>query len=219
MGKSIIPFKFEDSSLNSIFYEASLCNNTSKFFYFQSLATLTPNVQKYKIIITDNYMLKKISNQNFKCNRFFLIDVPNRISKDLNIDSEVIKIRIPFKMNDLYLRIENTINQVNINSERLLEYKYFTYDPSMRELSNQVSSLRFTEKESQIFTLLLESNKEYISKKDLLDRVWSYGEEIDTHTLETHIYALRKKIEIKLNIEAVIMFEEKKGYYLDKSAL
>ena len=122
-------------------------------------------------------------------------------------------------MNDIYQRIESTLNQVNINNERLLKYKYFTYDPSMRELSNQVSSLRFTEKESQIFTLLLESKKEYISKKDLLSRVWSYGEEIDTHTLETHVYALRKKIESKLNIKELIMFEEKKGYYLNKSTL
>ena len=219
MGKSIIPFNFEDPSLNTIFKEASLCENASKFFYFQSLETLKPNIKKYKIIITDNHVIKKILNQNFKCNRFFLIDVGNRISKDLNIDTEVIKIQIPFKMNDIYQRIESTLNQVNINNERLLKYKYFTYDPSMRELSNQVSSLRFTEKESQIFTLLLESNKEYISKKDLLSRVWSYGEEIDTHTLETHVYALRKKIESKLNIKELIMFEEKKGYYLNKSTL
>tara|TARA_Y200000002_G_scaffold215753_1_gene178058 strand:- start:246 stop:905 length:660 start_codon:yes stop_codon:yes gene_type:complete len=219
MGKSIIPFNFEDPSLNTIFKEASLCENASKFFYFQSLETLKPNIKKYKIIITDNHVIKKILNQNFKCNRFFLIDVGNRISKDLNIDTEVIKIQIPFKMNDIYQRIESTLNQVNINNERLLKYKYFTYDPSMRELSNQVSSLRFTEKESQIFTLLLESKKEYISKKDLLSRVWSYGEEIDTHTLETHVYALRKKIESKLNIKELIMFEEKKGYYLNKSTL
>ena len=219
MGKSIIPFNFEDPSLNTIFKEASLCENASKFFYFQSLETLKPNIKKYKIIITDNHVIKKILNQNFKCNKFFLIDVGNRISKDLNIDTEVIKIQIPFKMNDIYQRIESTLNQVNINNERLLKYKYFTYDPSMRELSNQVSSLRFTEKESQIFTLLLESKKEYISKKDLLSRVWSYGEEIDTHTLETHVYALRKKIESKLNIKELIMFEEKKGYYLNKSTL
>ena len=122
-------------------------------------------------------------------------------------------------MNEICQRIENILNQVNINNERLVKYKYSTYDPSLRELSNQVSSLRFTEKENQIFNLLLESNKEYISKKDLLKRVWSYGEGIDTHTLETHVYALRKKIENKLNIKDLIMFEESKGYYLNKSVL
>ena len=46
-----------------------------------------------------------------------------------------------------------------------------------------------------------------------------YGDDIDTHTLETHVYALRKKIEDKLNIKNLIMFEEKKGYKLNKSLL
>ena len=58
-----------------------------------------------------------------------------------------------------------------------------------------------------------------ISKKDLLNKVWSYGEGIDTHTVETHVYALRKKIETKLKMKDLIMFEEKKGYYLNKSIL
>ena len=59
----------------------------------------------------------------------------------------------------------------------------------------------------------------YITKKDLLDKVWSYGEGIDTHTLETHIYALRKKIDSKLHIKDRIMFEEKKGYYINREIL
>ena len=49
--------------------------------------------------------------------------------------------------------------------------------------------------------------------------VWSYNEDIDTHTLETHIYSLRKKIEKKLLLKGLIIFEEKKGYLLDKSVL
>ena len=64
-----------------------------------------------------------------------------------------------------------------------------------------------------------ENTNSYITKKDLLNKVWSYGDGIDTHTLETHIYALRKKIESKLNIKDLIMFEEKKGYYINKAIL
>ena len=122
-------------------------------------------------------------------------------------------------MNDIYNRIENYLIQKNTNIRRLLKYKYFTYDPSTRELSSDSFSLRFTEKESQIFLCLIENKDSHISKKDLLHKVWSYGEGIDTHTLETHVYALRKKIEIKLKMKDLIMFEEKKGYYLNKSIL
>ena len=76
-----------------------------------------------------------------------------------------------------------------------------------------------TEKESQILTCLMENTNSYITKKDLLNKVWSYGDSIDTHTLETHIYALRKKIDSKLNIKDLIMFEEKKGYYINREIL
>ena len=52
-------------------------------------------------------------------------------------------------------------------------------------------------------------------KKDLLEQVWSYSQDIDTHTLETHIYSLRKKIENQLDLQNLINFREKKGYYLN----
>ena len=65
----------------------------------------------------------------------------------------------------------------------------------------------------------MENTNLYITKKDLLNKVWSYGDEIDTHTLETHISVLRKKIDSKLNIKNLIMFEEKKGYYINKAIL
>ena len=120
-------------------------------------------------------------------------------------------------MNDLYQRIENYLAQININSQRIIKYKNFSYDPSTRKLLNQSTFLRFTEKEGQIFSCLMDNINSYITKKDLLDKVWSYGDGIDTHTLETHVYALRKKIETKLKTKDVIMFKEKKGYYLNKS--
>ena len=122
-------------------------------------------------------------------------------------------------MSDIFQRIENYLMQIDINSKRIIKYGNFTYDPSTRKLMNQSTFLRFTEKESQIFTCLMENTTSYISKKDLLNNVWSYGDGIDTHTLETHIYALRKKIESILNIKDLIMFEEKKGYYINKEIL
>ena len=56
-------------------------------------------------------------------------------------------------------------------------------------------------------------------KKDLLEQVWNYSQDIDTHTLETHIYVLRKKIENQLDLQNLINFREKKGYYLNKEIL
>ena len=58
-----------------------------------------------------------------------------------------------------------------------------------------------------------------MSKKLLLNKVWKYSEEIDTHTLETHLYSLRKKIEEKLGTKNLIIHEEKKGYFINKELL
>ena len=219
MGKSNIPFIFENSSLNNIFIEASICTTASKIFCFQNFKLEKIKKSNLKILLTDNTSLIKIANQDINLDSIFLVNEPNQINSDLKISSEVINITIPFKMNDLYQRIENYLVQINTNSKRIIKYKNFSYDPSTRKLLNQSTFLRFTEKEGQIFSCLMENTNLYITKKDLLNKVWSYGDGIDTHTLETHIYALRKKINSKLNIKDLIMFEEKKGYYINREIL
>ena len=219
MGKSNIPFIFENPSLNNIFIEASSCTTVSKIFCFQNFNLENIKKSNLKILLTDNTSLIKIANQDINLDSIFLFNEPNQTNSDLKISSEVININIPFKMNDLYQRIENYLVQINTNSKRIIKYKNFSYDPSTRKLLNESTFLRFTEKEGQIFSCLMENTDPYITKKDLLNKVWSYGDGIDTHTLETHIYALRKKIDSKLNIKDLIMFEEKKGYYINREIL
>ena len=120
---------------------------------------------------------------------------------------------------NFYQEFLKDIKQTETQLVRKLSFVTFNYDPGMRTLSNKENSLRFTEKEDQIFQCLLNNSNTYISKKVLLQKVWSYDENIDTHTLETHIYALRKKISKRLALKDLIIFEENKGYYLDKSIL
>ena len=104
-------------------------------------------------------------------------------------------------------------------NERVQKFKMFTYDPRNRTLFNKNILIRFTEKESNIFEYMLLNCNEYITKKVLLEKVWSYSEHVDTHTLETHIYSLRKKIAKNLTLQGLINFEEKKGYILNKDLL
>ena len=219
MGKSTIPFIFENAYLNNIFVEAASCANVSKLFYFYNFAVKKIKKKNLIILVSDNSSLTKILNQDIKPKIIFLVNDLNQASSNLKISSEVINIDIPFKMSDIYRRIENYLIQIDVNNKRIIKYRNFSYDPSTRELINQSTFLRLTEKESQIFNCLMENTDPYITKKDLLKKVWSYGDGIDTHTLETHIYALRKKIDSKLNIKDLIMFEEKKGYYINKEIL
>ena len=219
MGKSVIPFIFENSYFSDIFIEASISKNMSETFHFEITDLRSIKINKIDIAIMDYPILKNLINDDIKIKKIFFIDDSNRNTSNLKINSEIIKFNTPFKINDIYQRIKNDLVQFNINNKRLLKFKYFTYDPSTRKLVNKSTTLRFTEKESQIFSCLLDSTNSFVSKKDLLLKVWSYGAGIDTHTLETHVYALRKKIEMKLKVKDLILFEEKKGYYLNKSIL
>ena len=69
--------------------------------------------------------------------------------------------------------------------------------------------MELTEKEIELIELL--KSKSYTKKKEILTRIWQYSDQADTHTVETHIYRLRKKIKEKFNDETFIK-SEKKGY-------
>ena len=72
-----------------------------------------------------------------------------------------------------------------------------------------LAKLELTEKEIELIELL--NKKSFTKKKEILATIWKYSDEADTHTIETHIYRLRKKIKETFNDEGFIR-SEKKGY-------
>ena len=72
-------------------------------------------------------------------------------------------------------------------------------------------------KEIHLLEILLNS-KEPISKNEILAKVWNYSSDTDTHTVETHIYRLRKKINEKFSDDNFLL-NNKKGYYLWKKEI
>ena len=72
--------------------------------------------------------------------------------------------------------------------------------------------LKLTEKEINTITYLLKSNKA-VSIDELQDKVWSYQSDIETHTVETHIYRLRKKI-LKSFDDENLLLSKKNGYQI-----
>ena len=79
-------------------------------------------------------------------------------------------------------------------------------------MSKLNDSVILTEKEIQLLELFL-TKKKPISKDKILLTVWNYSADADTHTVETHIYRLRKKINDKFMDEKFIL-NNKEGYYL-----
>ena len=81
-----------------------------------------------------------------------------------------------------------------------------------KKLSKLDNFIILTEKEIQLLELFLDNTKP-ISKDNILSSVWNYASDADTHTVETHIYRLRKKIADKF-LDNKFIHNNKDGYYL-----
>ena len=168
------------------------------------------------IIILDTISLKEIIKNNFNINNhIFIIGEPiKEISKDLvnkYINFELIN--TPFNFLNLINKCTNLIKQKNISLAGIEEFKNFSYSFQLNTIYTSLDSLYLTDKENEIFKLLIDNKNIPMNKKKLLSKVWNYSDSIDTHTLETHIYTLRKKIKKKLNLPDSISHKDT-GYFI-----
>ena len=183
--KNLVIYKF--SILYSIFKELS---SDLKFHIIfveneNSLEDKIKNVDDYLVITNDRNL--KIAN------KFFLDDTPTNLFKLLE------QININFLKNQF-----NNQSRVGLNN--------YVLDLNSREISKENIKIKLTEKE--ISTVI------YLSKKgkpadihELQKKVWNYRSDIDTHTVETHVYRLRKKFSEKFNDDRFII-SKKNGYQI-----
>ena len=122
------------------------------------------------------------------------------------------KIFLPTKFEEINQIIENSVVKKNFSKNSSIKIKDYILDKNEKKLLKDKTYVLLTEKEIQLLELLLSYNKP-ISKKKILDEVWKYSEDADTHTVETHIYRLRKKIKSKFLDEDFIL-NHKSGYLL-----
>ena len=141
----------------------------------------------------NNYLI--ISNKNYSDiqNQFVLDNLP------INLFKLIEKINIEF----LKLQFNNQ-SEVKVNS--------YTIDLNSREMLSKNIKLKLTEKEINTITYLSKSDKP-VSVDELQEKVWSYQSDMETHTVETHIYRLRKKILNTFNDNNFIT-SEKNGYQI-----
>ena len=124
---------------------------------------------------------------------------------------------------DAFLEIPSSLKEINFVVENVAAKKIFTKNSSIqikkyllnkneKKLLNGNNAIILTEKEIQLLELFL-INQKPISKDKILSSVWNYSSDADTHTVETHIYRLRKKINDKFSDENFII-NTKDGYSL-----
>ena len=219
MEKRTIPITFGNEKLHILFEEIIEYYNNIGNYKFQIINKEALQNYDKKILITDDEFLINQETLILAFSLIFVIKSHDSNLKKTKFNNEIILLDIPLRIQDMFQRVSASLDQIETQNSKKLKFRESTYDPGMRTLYNGNLNIRFTEKESQIFMCLLDNSNTQISKKNLLKKVWSYNEDIDTHTLETHIYSLRKKIEKNLKLKDLIIFLDNKGYFLNKKIL
>ena len=120
----------------------------------------------------------------------------------------------PFKFPVLLARIRAQLRQHEQSEDAVFQLGPYTFKPAMKVLTTEDDrKVRLTEKETNIFMFLYRSNDGVVQRDVLLHEVWGYNAGVTTHTLETHIYRLRQKIEPDPS-NARLLVTESGGYRL-----
>ena len=163
-----------------------------------------------------NFNILFVENENI------LSDKTKNLNNYLIVtDKEYSNIGSQFVLNDLPINISKFVEKINIeflkiqfNSKSKVKISNYIIDLNSREMILNNTKLKLTEKEIEIITHLSGINKP-VSIKDLEKKVWCYQSGIETHTVETHIYRLRKKI-LKTFNDNNFIISEKNGYKISQ---
>jgi DNA-binding response OmpR family regulator len=114
----------------------------------------------------------------------------------------------PFRFAVLLARIRAQLRQHEASEDAVFAIGPYSFQPSSKLLmSSKGSKVRLTEKETAILRFLYRAGQKAISREVLLQEVWGYNSGVTTHTLETHIYRLRQKIEKDAAMPEILVTE------------
>jgi DNA-binding response OmpR family regulator len=114
----------------------------------------------------------------------------------------------PFRFAVLLARIRSQLRQHEASEDAVFTIGPYTFRPSAKLLLNaKGGKIRLTEKETAILRYLYRAGQKPVSRETLLQEVWGYNSGVTTHTLETHIYRLRQKVEQDAASPAILVTE------------
>ena len=129
-----------------------------------------------------------------------------------SIDNQIILETIPIKLTKLIEKFNISFLKQKFSEQSEMNIGNYKINLNSREMSFKDLTLKLTEKESKVILFLSKSNKP-VNVDQLQSEVWGFNSKLETHTVETHIYRLRKKINDKFNDENFII-SKKNGYQI-----
>tara|TARA_B100000787_G_scaffold167208_1_gene153573 strand:- start:1062 stop:1637 length:576 start_codon:yes stop_codon:yes gene_type:complete len=137
----------------------------------------------------------------------------NEHNKTLNPKGLLIFKNLPLTLNKLIELINVQLIKLKFNQQSKISIKKYVLNLNSKFFTNNSVNLKLTEKEVEII-LYLNSTKKKHNILDLQKNIWGYSSELETHTVETHIYRLRKKISDKFNDDNFIL-SHNDGYFIE----
>ena len=161
-----------------------------------------------------NFEIDFIENENelnvkLKALKNYLI-LSNK--KYFDINHFIVLYDLPINIFKLVEKINTEFLKLQFSKQSKIKLKDYIIDLNSREISLKTKKVKLTEKEIDTIIYLSKANKP-VTIEELQKKIWNYQNEIETHTVETHIYRLRKKILDIFNDNKFIV-SEKNGYQI-----
>jgi len=167
-------------------------------------------VDSFTALLNKNFLTESLSRMINLVPVIYLSQNDNEVN-----DTNFTNLPKPIYFPQLLKAIKKEMRGFVINKNREIEIGPYSFNYLMKRLVTKTGSeIRLTEMETKILNFLYKSNGKLIKRDTLLTEVWGYKSEVMTHTLETHIYRLRKKISLNC-ISQTLLVSESGGYRLD----
>jgi hypothetical protein len=175
-------------------------NELNPFLKFNSLFKVT-NLKFDVILFQEDALLDKKNNEIINNNNCLKICVTQKKKISNKYDAFL---ELPCSLKEINIVVENVAAKKIFSKNSSIKIKNYILDKNEKKLLKKENKIILTEKEIKLLELLLDSKKP-ISKDKILSAVWNYASDTDTHTVETHIYRLRKKINEEFSDENFII--------------
>ena len=163
---------------------------------YNSKEYLKQTIHNYHVLLIDYEFLNKkievdlIRFESFKLPILLLMDPQVKVKKNFIFNDQLF---FPLNILDLKKKINDLLSSYKFIKNSSVIIKNYTIDKNLKIMKKDNIFIDLTEKEVNLLILLNEEKKP-LNKALILKKIWQYSIEADTHTLETHIYRLRKKV-------------------------
>ncbi len=187
-------------------------NELSEYFKFKLSSNQNPSASSLKDY--DGIICHELNSENKEFLQLIeksdCFKVLASLQKNVNSKFFDQVLSLPTTPNELNDIVESCAAKKNFSKNSSIKIKEYFLNKNEKKLVKNEKFIILTEKEVQLLELFL-NKKKPVSKSDILSEVWKYATDADTHTVETHIYRLRKKINEKFSDEKFII-NSKEGY-------